>query len=66
MMLAMAFEPCQELFQGVYACLHSDFRIGGLAPGESKKVHGKIYVLPADEQGLTARYKRDFAEGEGK
>ena len=63
MMLAVAFEPCQELFQGVYACLHSDFRIGGLAPAESKKIHGKIYVMPADAEALIARYERDFPHG---
>ena len=34
---ATAFEPYQELFQGVAACLHSDFRIGGLQPSETKK-----------------------------
>ena len=62
MMLAVAFGPSQELFQGVYACLHSDFRIGGLAPGESKKVRGKIYVIPANTDALLERYKRDFGE----
>src|SRR5207244_3352922 len=62
MMLAVAFEPCQELFQGVYACLHSDFRIGGLAPGESKKIRGKIYIMPADAEALLARYRKDFPE----
>ena len=33
-LLATAWEPYQELFQGVIVCLHSDFRIGGLKPGE--------------------------------
>jgi hypothetical protein len=61
-LLAIAFEPCQELFQGVITCLHSDFRIGGLAPGESKTVRGKIYILPNDVDALLARYKRDFTE----
>ena len=28
--LATAWEPYQELFQGVIVCMHSDFRIGGL------------------------------------
>ena len=60
MILAIAFEPNQELFQGVYACLHSDFRIGGLKPGESKTVRGKLYLLPADVEGLLARWARDF------
>ena len=35
--MAVAWEPYQEIFQGVIACLHSDFRLGGLAPGETKK-----------------------------
>ncbi|HEY7118047.1 MAG TPA: hypothetical protein VH475_15775 [Tepidisphaeraceae bacterium] len=61
-MMAIAFEPCHELFQGIAACLHSDFRIGGLAPGESKRVHGKIYIVPNDVEGLLRRYHKDFPE----
>ena len=61
-LMAIAFEPWHELFQGVITCLHSDFRIGGLRPGESKTVRGKIYVLPNDVPGLLARYARDFPE----
>ena len=30
--LATAWQPYQELFQGVITCIHSDFCIGGLAP----------------------------------
>jgi hypothetical protein len=59
---ATAFEPYQELFQGVAACLHSDFRIGGLKPGETKKIRGKIYIVPADVDGLLKRYRADFPE----
>jgi hypothetical protein len=59
-LLATAWEPYQELFQGVYVCLHSDFRIGGLAPGESRTIRGKIYLMPADIPALLARYRRDF------
>ncbi|HEX4795807.1 MAG TPA: hypothetical protein VH370_18610 [Humisphaera sp.] len=62
MLMAIAFEPYQELFQGVAACLHSDFRIGGLQPGESKKIRGKIYFLPADVAALINRYQKDFPE----
>jgi hypothetical protein len=40
-LLATAWEPYQELFQGVIACLHSDFRIGGLKPGQSKTIRGR-------------------------
>ena len=59
---ASAWEPYQELFQGVARCLHSDFRIGGLAPGETKKIRGKMYLVPADPDALLARYGRDFPE----
>ena len=62
MILASAWEPYQELFQGVGVCIHSDFRIGGLAPGETKRIRGKIYIVPADADALLARYRRDFPE----
>jgi hypothetical protein len=60
--LATAWEPYQELFQGVIVCLHSDFRIGGLAPGESKRIRGKLYVMDADPDALVKRYEADFTE----
>lgn len=59
---ATAWEPYQELFQGVARCLHSDFRLGGLQPGETKKIRGKIYVVPADASKLVERYDADFPE----
>jgi hypothetical protein len=59
-MMATAWEPYQELFQGVIVCLHSDFRIGGLKPMESKTIRGKIYLMPADFQALRERYRKDF------
>jgi len=62
MILAVAWEPYQELFQGVIACLHSDFRLGGLKPGETKHIRGKLYVVPADVEALFKRYARDFPE----
>src|SRR5881409_2748803 len=43
---ATAWEPYQELFQGVARCLHSDFRLGGLQSGETKQIRGKIYIVP--------------------
>lgn len=61
LMLATAWEPWQELFQGIITCIHSDFRIGGLAAGERKTIRGKIYVVDADAGALVARYQRDFA-----
>lgn len=65
MILAVAFEPYQELFQGVIACIHSDFRIGGLKPGETKKIRGKIYIVPAGLDALVRRYEQDFPEQRG-
>ena len=58
----MAWEPYQELFQGVANCLHSDFRIGGLAPGESKSIRGKLYLSGSDVEALVKRYETDFPE----
>lgn len=62
MIFATAWEPYQELFQGVARCLHSDFRLGGLKPGERKEIRGKIYLVPADVTALLKRYAQDFPE----
>lgn len=62
LIFATAFDPYQELFQGVARCLHSDFRLGGLQPGETKTIHGKIYIVPLDVAALLARYRQDFPE----
>jgi hypothetical protein len=59
---ATAWEPYQELFQGVLRCLHSDFRLGGLEPGETRKIRGKLYVAPSDLSALRKRYGKDFPE----
>ena len=55
----VAFDPYQELFQGVVVCLHSDFRLGGLQPGETKKIKGRIYIAH-DVPTLLKRYQADF------
>jgi hypothetical protein len=62
LIFATAWEPYQELFQGVGRCLHSDFRLGGLQPGETKSIRGKIYIVPNDVPALLKRYERDFPE----
>ena len=62
MIVATAWEPYQELFQGVFCCIHSDFRIGGLKSGETKRIRGKIYIVDADVEVLRKRYERDFPE----
>ena len=35
-------------------------RVGGLAPGETKQLHGKLYLMKNDPVELLARYRRDF------
>ena len=62
MVLAMAWEPYQELFQGVARCLHSDFRLGGLEPGAVRQIKGRIYLVPNDIPALLKRYQTDFPE----
>jgi hypothetical protein len=62
MIMATAWQPYQELFQGVIVCLHSDFRIGGLEPGETKRIRGKIYLVKNDVAALLKRYEADFPE----
>lgn len=59
---ATAWQPYQELFQGIARCLHSDFRIGGLKPGERKEIRGRVYLVPNDPAELLQRYERDFPE----
>lgn len=58
--LATAFDSTHELFEGVYVCLHSDPHVGGLAPGETRRIHGKIYLVRNDVPALLKRYQRDF------
>lgn len=62
MIFATAFEPYQELFQGVAHCVHSDFRLGGLKSKETKLIRGKIYFVPNDVPALLTRYTEDFPE----
>ncbi len=61
-LLATAWEPTEELFQGVIVCIHNDFRIGGLAPHETKQVHGKLYFLKNDVEELLKHYRLDFGK----
>ncbi len=60
--LAVAWDPYQEIFQGVIACMHNDFRIGGLKPGETKKIRGKLYMVSNDVEALLTRYRKDFGK----
>jgi hypothetical protein len=62
LIFATAWEPYQELFQGVVRCVHSDFRLGGIGPGERRRIRGKIYLVPNDVPALLKRYERDFPE----
>lgn len=60
--LAVAWEPYQEIFQGVITCMHNDFRIGGLKPDETKTIRGKLYIVPADMQKLVKRFEQEFEQ----
>jgi len=62
LIFATAWEPYQELFQGVARCVHSDFRLGGIGPGETRKIRGKIYLVPKNVPALLKRYQQDFPE----
>jgi hypothetical protein len=53
---ATAWEPYQELFQGVARCLHSDFRIGGLDAGQVGR--GAFPHLPGQPQEHVLRVGR--------
>ena len=68
LIFATAWEPYQELFQGVARCVHSDFRLGGIEAAGTRHIRGKIYIVPNDIQALLKRYVRDFpkqGQGEG-
>ena len=62
MVMAVAWQPYQNLFQGIIACLHADFRIDGLRAGQTKQSRGRIYLVEADMARLLDRYGRDFPE----
>ena len=53
--------PSASLF-GVRMCILSDFRIGVLVPDERKTIEGRLYFLPAEPEGLLARYREDFPD----
>ena len=59
---ATASDRTHELFEGVYVCLHSDPSIGGLKPGETRRIRQKLYVLPNDPDRLLERYRLDLPE----
>jgi hypothetical protein len=65
-LLATAWSDTQELFQGVIVCIHNDPRVGGLAPGETKRLTGRLYLLPNDTDLLLRRYREDFGGEPGK
>ncbi len=59
-LLATAWDKTHELFQGVRVCVHGDPHIGGLEPGQTKQVRGKLYILKNNPTELLRRYRRDF------
>jgi len=61
-LLATASDQTQEVFEGVYVCLHSDPRVGGLRGHEGKTIRSKVYLLKNDPPALLKRYQADFAK----
>ncbi len=61
-LMATAWDHYQELFQGIFVCIHSDPRIGGLKPGEIKKLRGKMYFIKNNPKDLLKRYNKDFPQ----
>jgi hypothetical protein len=59
-LLATAWDRTQHLFQGVIVCIHNDPHVGGLAPRQTKRLHGKLYIMQNDPEALQRRYRRDF------
>jgi len=45
---------------------HADRRISGQAPHQSKKIWGKLYIIPNDIDELLWRYQRNFETELGK
>ena len=54
--------PRQKLRDVVVERLKDLISSGGLKPGETKRIRGKLYVVPADVPALVRRYERDFPE----
>ena len=61
-LMATASDRTHELFEGIFVCLHSDPHLGGLAPGETKRVRSKLYLMKNDVKALLKRYRRDFGK----
>jgi hypothetical protein len=61
-LLATASSSTHELFEGVFVCLHSDPHIGGLAPGQTRQIRAKIYLMTNDIPKLLETWRRDFPE----
>ena len=61
-LFATASDKTHELFEGINVCLHSDPHVGGLQPGEIKRIHSKLYIMKNDPPALLSRYGKDFPE----
>jgi hypothetical protein len=59
-LLATASDQTHELFEGVYVCLHSDPHVGGIKPGETRKFHAMVYLMPNNISALLKSYQADF------
>jgi hypothetical protein len=43
-----------------WSCLHAAVRVGGLKPGESRTVRGRLYLFRGTRDDCVGRFRRDF------
>ena len=41
-------------------CMHLSVRVGPLKQGETKTIHGKIYLFEGEKEDCLKKYKKDF------
>jgi hypothetical protein len=44
-----------------WLCMHVAVKVGPLARGERKVLHGRMYLFPGDREEGLRRYRADFA-----
>jgi hypothetical protein len=45
-----------------WSCMHAGVRIGGLKPGESRTVLGRLYLFRGTRDECAMRFRRDFPD----
>ena len=47
-----------------YSCIHAAYSFGDVAPGEKKRVQGRLYFIRGGLRQLYQRYKKDFSDSQ--